>query len=87
MSWSMNTSVGRGLVYPMVYEHCNTDKQSSVFKHLRNSGHNGEPNDFKILGKGYKTKHDRRIAEALFIKDKKPTLNEQVLSYRLSLFE
>ena len=69
-----------------VYEHGNTDKNSSVFKDAQSTGYNVSPNDFQILTKGYPKVKDRKIAEALYIKEFKPRLNEQVSSYKLQLF-
>ena len=42
--------------------------------------------DFKILDMGYFDTLNRKLAEALFIKELKPELNEQVKSYKLNLF-
>ena len=42
--------------------------------------------DFIVLDKGYNKVTDRKIAEALYIKDIKPTLNEQIRSHKLQLF-
>ena len=68
------------------HEHCHTDKKSSVYKykiqnHVEVSGH-----DFEILDRGYSRKLNRKLAEALYIKELKPELNEQVKSYKLNLF-
>ena len=69
-----------------IYEHCNTDKKSSVYKEGQSTGCNVSPNDFQVLAKGYPKTRDRKIAEALYIKEFKPRLNEQVASYKLKLF-
>ena len=42
--------------------------------------------DFEILDRGYSNTLNRKLAEALFIKELKPKLNEQVKSYKLNLF-
>ena len=42
--------------------------------------------DFEILDMGYSNTLNRKLAEALFIKELKPKLNEQVKSYKLNLF-
>ena len=42
--------------------------------------------DFSILERGYPKYFDRKIAEALYIKDYNPVLNGQQDSYRLKLF-
>ena len=68
------------------YEHSYTDKQSSIFKHAKTNNYTVSQNDFDIIEKGFNKKIDRKIAEALYIKDLKPTLNEQVKSYQIHLF-
>ena len=68
------------------HEHCHTDKKSAVFKYKNDKNIEVSPDDFVILDKGYKKKVDRKLAEALYIKDLKPHLNEQVSSFKLSLF-
>lgn len=69
-----------------VYEHINTDKKSAIFKHTQENNHVVRPDNFRILDKGYNKVVDRKIAEALFIRDLKPNLNEQVHSTKLRLF-
>ena len=69
-----------------VYEHINRDKKSAIFKHTRESHYVVRPDNFCILDKGYNKVVDRKIAEALFIRDLKPNLNEQVHSTKLRLF-
>ena len=45
-------------------------------------------NDFRIMGKGYRNSTSRRkIAEALFIKKMKPSLNIQDKFVKLELFK
>ena len=67
-------------------EHGRWDKNSSIFKHGQEQGIEIKFEDFKIVEKGYPKYLDRRIAEALYIKDFKPTLNGQKQSYKLQLF-
>ena len=67
-------------------EHGNWDKASSVYKYGQEKGINIELKDFKIGEKGYPKSLDRKIAEALHVKDFNPTLNEQKQSYKLKLF-
>ena len=69
-----------------VHEHITTDKQSAVYRHAREQDVVVSDNNFSILAKGYSNKRDRKIAEALYINDLKPRLNEQVRSYKLFLF-
>ena len=70
-----------------VKEHEKWDKASSVNKYGQEKGINIQPNDFKIVEKGYPKYVDRKIAEALHIKDFNPTLNGQQQSYKLQLFD
>ena len=68
------------------HEHCFTDKKSSVFKHKQASGLEFSQSDFEILDKGFSKTLDRKLAEALYVKDFKPILNAQKKSYTLMLF-
>ena len=61
-------------------------KNSSIFKYGQENGIDINFEDFQIVEKGYPKYLDRRIAEALYIKDFKPTLNGQKQSYKLQLF-
>ena len=67
-------------------EHGLWDTKSSIFKYGVEHGIDINFEDFKIVEKGYPKYLDRRIAEALHIKDFKPTLNGQKQSYKLQLF-
>ena len=44
------------------------------------------PSEFSIIGRNYANRLKRRIAESLYIKEKKSGLNVQVDAYRLKLF-
>ena len=68
------------------YEHGHWDKNSSIFKYGQENGIDINFEDFQIVEKGYPKYLDRRIAEALHIKDFKPVLNGQKQSYKLQLF-
>ena len=68
------------------YEHSFTDKQSSIYKHAQANNYTVSPNDFRIIERGFNKRVDRKIAEALYIKELKPELNEQVKSFKLHLF-
>ena len=68
-----------------VREHC-TQKQSSIFKHANQNNYTVSESDFRILDKGYRNNSIRKIDEALYIKEYKPKLNEQIMSYKLHLF-
>ena len=68
------------------YEHGHWDKSSSVYKFGREKGIDINFEDFKIIERGYPKYLDRRIAEALYVKDVNPILNGQKQSYKLQLF-
>ena len=69
-------------------DHNGRDHNSYLFKHSVKSTHDPVlKNDFRIIGKGYRNNTSRRkIAEALFIKKMKPSLNIQDKSVKLELF-
>ena len=67
-------------------QHCHTDKKSAVYKFKVENQVQVSKDDFEILDMGYSNTLNRKLAEALFIKDIKPELNEQVKSYKLNLF-
>ena len=67
-------------------EHSNRDKNSAIFKHAQEQNHEVNTSNFSILAKGYKDIEERKIAEALYIRDLKPNLNEQISSKKLLLF-
>ena len=68
------------------HEHAFSDKKSSIHKHALGSNQTVKKDDFVILESGFQNTFDRKIAEALYIKELKPELNEQVRSYKLKLF-
>ena len=65
-------------------EHLN--KNSAIYDHLISHNHNANQSNFKILARGYNKHKDRKIAEAMFIKEIKPNLNRQIKSHMLQLF-
>ena len=70
-----------------VDQHCTTDKQSSVFKFKEDRQIDISAEDFEIIDKGYSRTWDRRLAEALYVKEfKEPELNRQKRSAKLLLF-
>ena len=71
-----------------VKDHNGRDRNSHLFKHSVESRHHPVlKNDFRIVGKGYRNNTRRRkIAEALFMKKIKPSLNIQENSVKLKLF-
>ena len=67
-------------------EHASWDKNSSVYKNSITKNIAVSDTDFMIIESGYPKPLDRKIAEALYVKDFKPVLNAQKISYKLKLF-
>ena len=67
---------------------CGRDPTSHVLKHRTEKSHkNVNTIDFKIIDKNFhNNKRKRKIAEALWIKDLRPTLNTHKKSIQLKLF-
>ena len=76
-----NVRIGR-----RVQEHATWDKNSAVYRYSCENEQSVGMQNFKILESGYPKTLDRKIAEALHIKDLSPTLNGQKESYKLKLF-
>ena len=53
---------------------------------MRHNNYAISQDDFKVLESGYNKVYDRRIAEAIYIKEANPPLNLQTRSYELKLF-
>ena len=68
------------------HEHEHSDKKSAIFKFKEQNGLDISSEDFEILEKGYPNTVKRKLAEALYIKELNPPLNEQVKSAKLCLF-
>ena len=70
-----------------ITEHARSDKRSHILQHSIENNHElANINNFTILGEGFHNTAKRRIAEALFIKEKSPSLNKQDQSVPLKLF-
>ena len=71
-----------------IIDHAGRDSNSYVYKHCIETGHRSpDISDFKIIGINFcKNVFKRKIAEALLIKQLKPTLNKQEKSIELKLF-
>ena len=70
-----------------VREHLFTDKNSHIFKHLKNSTtckHLCSESSFKALDSA-STYHNLKIKEALHIMWERPNLNKQLQHYNISL--
>ena len=69
-------------------DHSGRDHTSHVLKYnIEKSHKNVNTTDFKIIDKNFhNNKQKRKIAEALWIKDLRPTLNMQEKSIQLKLF-
>ena len=68
------------------FQHAETDKKSAVYLHSQRNGYYADSDNFSILDKNYKKYLDRKICEALYVKDHKPFLNVQKKSHKLELF-
>ena len=68
------------------HEHSSTDKQSSIYKYTSQNDYTIAQGDFSILESGYNRVYDRKVAEAIYIKENNPPLNLQTRSYELKLF-
>ena len=70
-----------------VGEHSGKDKNSHVYKHSLKEGHRPVTlSNFTILNRNRGTNFKRKILEALYIKNKSPSLNVQEQSVQLKLF-
>ena len=71
-----------------ILDHTGRETNFHLLKHSLESGHKPlEAVDYKIIGTGYrKNTIKRKLSEALFIKELKPTLNKQEMSLPLQLF-
>ena len=70
-----------------IKEHQGADKQSAIVINCREKNlPPPSPSEFTVIGRNYDNRLKRRIAESLYIKEKKSELNVQVDSYRLKLF-
>ena len=71
-----------------IIDHNSRDQNSHLFKHSCIKNHlNTSKTDFKIISSEFKNNYFRRkIAEALLIKQIRPSLNVQEKSYELKLF-
>ena len=59
-----------------IINHNKRDKNSHILKHSPEEGHTHLwDRDFKVLGNNYHSAFKRKISEALFIKQLKPSLN------------
>ena len=64
-----------------------TFDNSHKLKHSREEGHTHVwDKDVKVLGNNYRSAFKRKISEALFIKQLKPSLNVKEKSIRLHLY-
>ena len=71
-----------------VMDHAGRDTKSHIVRHCLNSNHETvNIGNFKILNMGYnRNTYKRRISEALFLKQYRPSLNIQDNSVPLQLF-
>ncbi len=68
-------------------DHAGKDKESWIYKHSAEKKHpKAKDRNFRILATNYEDKRKRKLAEAMFIRDLKPSLNKKKESYKLTLF-
>ena len=68
-------------------EHGGKDKESWIYKHSSTTKHpRAKDEDFEVLATNYPDRRRRKLAEAMYIRDLKPSLNKQKDSYKLVLF-
>ena len=68
-------------------DHNKCDKNSHLLKHAREKNHQHLwENDVKVLGNNYCSNFKRKITEALFIKQLKPSLNVKDKSIQMQLY-
>ena len=63
----------------------NPNQDTAVKKHLRESGHNCDMSNFRIISNATNDL-DLSIKESLLIGKEKPVLNKQVKTFQLALF-
>ena len=88
-SWSDNYVAETTIrILEKVLDHTRKDINSHLYKHSVETGHQTlEISDYRIIANGYGNNwNKRKIAEALLIKELKPTLNKQDKSIPLKLF-
>ena len=70
-----------------IIDHNKYDKNSHLLKHSPDACHNHVwYKDFKVLGTNYRSTFERKISEALFIKQLKLSLNVKEKSIKLHLY-
>ena len=70
-----------------IINHNKRDKNSHLLKHSREKNHQHVwENHFKVLGNTYRSNFKRKISEAIFIKQFKPSLNVKDNSTQLQLY-
>uniref|UniRef100_UPI001C078ED7 hypothetical protein n=1 Tax=Acinetobacter baumannii TaxID=470 RepID=UPI001C078ED7 len=70
-----------------VKDHSERDRNSHVLKHSLETGHRTiDIGNTKILNSNYKNYFKRKVSEAIYIKQKQPSLNIQDNSVPLKLF-
>ena len=68
------------------YQHAYIDKNSAVYQHSHEQNFTVDLSNFTSLAKEYPIWINRRICEALFVKDHNPFLNRQKESHKLERF-
>ena len=81
--------VKTGRIIERSADHCDKDKQSHLLRHLLNNNHKTvDLKDFKIIDSSYhNNRFKRKISEALYIKQYKPSQNTQEQSAKNGTFQ
>ena len=70
-----------------IEEHQGSDKESAIVRHFKTrKSPPPDDSDFVVLASNYQNRLKRRIAESIFIKEKKSNMNIQKDAYKLNLF-
>ena len=67
-------------------EHAKWDTSSAIYNNSVENKISVTSDDFKFLESGFPKSVDRKISEAVYIKDFRPALYGQKVSYKLKLF-
>ena len=83
----MKITSAKQIIEERIVDHNKHDKNSHLLKHSREKNHQHVwENNFKVLGNNYCSNFKRKISEALFIKQLKPSLNVKEKSIQLQLY-
>ena len=70
-----------------IIDHNDRDKSLHILIHSQEKGHHHVwDKDFTVLGSNYRSTFKRKISEAIFTKQSKPSLNKREQSIKLNLY-